>query len=95
MSQSFAVFVPEKCHLSKKKIPKNPRMTPEKYGMYEINFQLVEHWYTDSTFDLTRNERGLIGDRHLVNKRAAANRYGNVLAGALKICEVVLHNYRI
>ena len=34
VSQNFAVFVPEKCHLSQKKIPKSPRMVPEKYGMY-------------------------------------------------------------
>ena len=34
VSQNSAVFVPEKCHLSQKKIPENPRMAPEKYGMY-------------------------------------------------------------
>ena len=42
----------------------------------------------------TRNERGLIGDRHVVNKRAAANQCGDLFVGALKICEVVLHVYK-
>ena len=30
VSQNFAVFVPEKCHFA----PENPRIVPEKYGMY-------------------------------------------------------------
>ena len=46
------------------------------------------------TFDLARNERGLIGDRHVVDKRAAANRCGDLSVGALNICEVVLHVYK-
>ena len=37
------------------------------------------------TFDLARNERGLSGDRHFVDERAAANRNGDRLVGALKI----------
>ena len=49
------------------------------------------------TFDLARNERGLIGDRYFVDKRVASNRCGDLLVGALKICEVVLdinkHDY--
>ena len=42
---------------------------------------------------LLRNERGLTGDNRFVHKRAEANRYGDLVFGALKICEVVLLIY--
>ena len=47
-----------------------------------------------TSLEMIRNERGLIGDRYIVDKRAAAYRCGNRLVGALKICEVVLHFYK-
>ena len=45
------------------------------------------------TFDLARNERGLIGDRHVIHKHAASKRCGDLFVGAFKICEAVLHIY--
>ena len=47
-----------------------------------------------STSALARNERDLIGRRHFVDTRVAANYYGDRFVGALKICEVVLHIYK-
>ena len=52
------------------------------------------HQFKSHTFDLARNERGLIGDRHFVDKRGAANRCGDHLVGAFKMCEVVLDIYK-
>ena len=66
-------------------------------GLVSISFtNLFPYMCIQShTFDLAGNERGLIGRRHFVNTRAAANRYGDRYIGALKICEVVLHIHTI
>ena len=51
-------------------------------------------WHLSHTFDLARNERGLIEDRHFVDKHGAANRCGDHLVSAFKMCEVVLDIYK-
>ena len=45
---------------------------------------LITSFMYSHTFDLARNVRGLIGDRHVVDKRAAANRCGDLSVGTQK-----------